>query len=137
MYITNSEKQKSSEDCPSILNSEVEKAVSELKNKKAPGTDQIKNELIKLGKQPLLPILTQIFNDILKNAEIPDQWKISKIILLHKKGNINDINNYRLISLISSLYKIFASILNKRISGQLCKALSVEQAGFRKGFSTS
>lgn len=49
----------------------------------------------------------------------------------------NDINNYRPISFISNLYIIFGSILNKRILNYLQMSLTKEQAGFRKGFSTS
>ena len=85
------------------------------------------------------PLLTQLFNIILDKACIPEVWCKGIILPIYKKkGDINDPDNYRGITILSCLGKLFTSILNKRInnflenSGLLCE----EQAGFRRSYST-
>lgn len=68
---------------------------------------------------------------------IPHQWKLSKIILIPKKGNQNNISNFRPISIISILYKIFAKIIQKRIKPTIETFQTCDQAGFRKSFATT
>lgn len=59
------------------------------------------------------------------------------IILLHKKGDITKLKNYRPISLLSTLYKLFMKIIAKRNTKKLEFYQPVEQAGFRSGYSTN
>ncbi|KAJ8705403.1 hypothetical protein PYW07_011230 [Mythimna separata] len=125
-----------SPDIEDIEEAEVLKGIARLKSEKSPGPDQIPNEALKLGALYLVNPLTLLFNLVLKTATTPKQWTESNIILLYKKGDPNDINNYRPISLLSSIYKLFSSILEKRIRGTLEKHQPIEQAGFRRGFST-
>ena len=54
----------------------------------------------------VLTYLTNIFNNILKTKQIPDSWHEAKIVILFKKGDPKDIENYRPISLLSHSYKI-------------------------------
>lgn len=115
---------------------EIEKSIDEISFEKSPGTDGILNELIKIGKEELLPILHPLFNKILETEQIPSQWKHSEIILLHKKGNRNDISNYRPISLIPSLSKLFTKLIQKRMKNYIEDYQTTEQAGFRKNKST-
>ena len=69
----------------------------------------------------------------------PDKLRIAKIILLHKGGKTDEVNNYRLISILSSLSKIFEKVINKRFIDILKKhnAISDYEFGFRKGMSTT
>src|ERR1700744_1937490 len=59
------------------------------------------------------------------------------ITLLHKKGDITKLENYRPISLLSTLYKLFMKIIAKRLTKKLDFYHPVEQAEFRSGFSTN
>ncbi|KAA5557034.1 hypothetical protein F3G48_33075, partial [Pseudomonas aeruginosa] len=102
---------------------------------KAPGPDGISNEILRNIKEILLPVLTGIFNDIMNTETIPQQWTEFLIILLYKKGDKYDIGNYRPISLMSNVYKIFAKIILKRIERTLDENQPIEQAGFRKDYS--
>lgn len=77
-----------------------------------------------------------MFNEILLTEQIPSQWTKSTLILLYKKGDKHDISNYRPISLMSNLYKVFSKILLGRISKRLDENQPKEQAGFRFDFST-
>ncbi|EPB65938.1 hypothetical protein ANCCEY_14981 [Ancylostoma ceylanicum] len=68
-------------------------------------------------------------------CKVPSQWKTSSTVLVYKKGDAQDIGNYRLIWLLSVDYKFFTRVLN-RIERTLDKGQSCERAGFRKRFST-
>ncbi len=124
------------ESFPPILNSEIETILKNLKKNKVPGPDKINNEILSLLWSELTPVLSVIFNEIIEKETIPIQWKISEIILLYKKGDKSNINNYRPISLISNLCKVFTKIIKNRIYPQLDSMQSKEQAGFRKDYST-
>ncbi|KAI5728195.1 hypothetical protein M8J77_012798 [Diaphorina citri] len=80
---------------------EVYKTIKELKKEKAPGHDGITNDLLIHGIEPLCLKLQEIFNRIMYESKIPEQWTISKIILLYKKGPREDISAYE----ITAVYK--------------------------------
>lgn len=119
-----------------IDESEVIKGIKSLKSEKSPGPDGISNEVIKTGCEYLAKPLTLLFNQILNSSYTPRQWSESDIILLYKKGDPNNISNYRPISLLPSIYKLFSSIIEKKIKESTEKYQPIEQAGFRRGFST-
>lgn len=126
-----------SEDMPDITVEEVRAAVAEMKNKKSPGEDGVPVEAIKLGGDSLLSATTALFNLCLQWEKVPEAWENAVITLLHKKGDITKLENYRPISLLSTLYKLFMKILTKRNTKKLDFYQPVEQAGFRSGFSTN
>lgn len=75
---------------PSILQAEVSKAIDTQKREKAPGPDGISNEILTYSEEILLPVLTDMFNDITNTEIIPQQCTESHIILLYKKGDKYD-----------------------------------------------
>ena len=106
-------------------------------NGKSGGSDNIKAELLKYGGSNLYQWMTTVFNKIIESATIPSQWLHSNIALIHKKGSKDDINNYRPISLISNVYKVFAKCILQRMKHILRNSQSDEQAAFKSGFSTN
>ena len=125
------------EEIPEFTEEEVERAIKRMKIHKAQGVDGITNDILKLGGPIVLTYLTNIFNNILKTKQIPDSWHEAKIVILSKKGDPKDIKNYRPISLLSHSYKIFTRLLQTRIERTLDENQPREQAGFRKGYSTT
>lgn len=113
---------------------EVEKAIPTHKKDKAPGSDGIINKFLIENKDTIVLILVHIFNEILKNEHIPHQWTTSTIILFHKKGNQNDIHNYRPISLISNIYKDFATVILGRITTKHDENQPKKQVGLQSGY---
>lgn len=88
-----------SEEIPHITTEEMEKALRQLKNSKCPGTDNITAKMIKLGDQTLLNSITALFNKCLHEGRIPEKWLEAEVILIFKKGDTTNIENYRPISL--------------------------------------
>jgi hypothetical protein len=79
----------------------VEIAIAKLKRYKSPGSDQILAELIQAGDETLQSEIYKLINPIWNKKELPNLWKESIIVLIHKKGNKTDCSNYRGISLLS------------------------------------
>ena len=126
-----------SEDIPEITKDEINNCLKDMRNNKTPGEDDITIENIKLGGTQLLIILCKLYNACLRNSTTPDQWNKAIIVLLHKKGDIAQIQNYRPISLLSHIYKLFMRIITKRLTAKLDLYQPAEQAGFRKGYGTN
>ena len=88
------------EDDHPIRRSEVEAAVQSLKKGKSAGVDNIPAELVQVGREAL----TAMCNKTWQTGEWSTPWTQSLVITLSKKGNLQQCQNYRTISLISVLY---------------------------------
>ena len=122
-----------------FTNKEIEWGIRKLKNGKASGCDGINNEIIKSASKILVPILCDIFNQLLKLEHYPIQWATGLIVPLHKSGVRDDPNNFRGITINSCLSKIYTFLLNERLT-LFCeenKIIEYNQVGFRKGFRTA
>ena len=118
---------------------EILDGIKTLKKCKAPGNDTILNEYFIESSDILCAHLCDLFNHILDSGCYPKTWTEGIIIPIHKKGSISDVNNYRGITLLSCLSKLFTTVLNKRVEG-FCEEnnfISDAQFGFRKGYSTT
>ena len=117
---------------------EILKAISQLKTNKSGGPDKIVNEFFIHGKNIFTPTLCNLFNKIYEKGHFPENWSEGYVIPLHKKGSINEVDNYRGITLLSTLGKLFTRVLNNRL-GEWAENYGVlieAQAGFRPGMST-
>lgn len=111
-----------------------------IKNGKSSGIDDIVNEQIKASKHIMMPIYIKLFNIIFDSGIFPTAWSTGIIRPIHKKkGSFEKPENYRPISLLSCLGKLFTLVINNRLNeyADSCDLISDCQAGFRKGFSTS
>ena len=84
-------------------------------------------------------IYEKLFNYIFDTGIIPESWLLGTIKPFNKnKGNKNDPNNYRPITILSCLGKLFTAILNNRLNtySESLLLLNENQCGFRKGYST-
>ena len=103
-----------------IKKSEIQNAVKKLINRKA-APDEIRNEMIKYGKEVMIDILFHTFNVLRDNNTTPDEWSQGLISSLFKKGPKDCPGNYRPITLLPALRKIYAMILNIRLTNLLEK----------------
>ena len=99
---------------PAISQEEVSKQIKLLKSRKAPGIDGISNEFYKCAAEKLIAPLTTLFNYIWDKGEFPDRWAEGIIQPLHKKGSQNEADNYRKLTLMSCMGKIFEAVINHR-----------------------
>lgn len=86
---------------PTILISEVEKAINLMKNGKAPKKDNITSEILKFDREQHWKILVTQFSPNLGKRKISLHWKELKTILKCKKRARKDLKNYHLICLLS------------------------------------
>ena len=117
---------------------EVTKAINQLKTNKSGGPDLLLNEFLMHGKHVLAPCILSLFNKLFELEYFPDSWSEGFVIPLHKKGSINDEKNYRGITLLSILGKLFTRIINNRLSvwAENYSVYVEAQAGFRSNMST-
>ena len=101
--------------------------------------DNLGNEMISCLLNVHPGVLLKLFNLILDSDNVLPDWLISYIVPIHKDGSKSDPSNYRGISLLSCLGKLFWSILHNRLAKFTTdkKILSESQLGFRKGNRTS
>lgn len=112
---------------------EVAAAIASLKNGKAVHDDGIPNELIKYGGDAMLRLVRTLFNVMLECETVPGWWRWGTIINLHKAGNPVDPGNYRGITLLSCIGKLFCRCISNRLATSV--SLHEGQAGFREGRS--
>ena len=116
-----------------IDRTEVSKIVQKSKNNKAPGIDSLTYEVLK--NEPSINALTALFNKCLSSGMVPNQW-VRGIIKPIPKSASSDPRvplNYRGISLLSVVSKLYTALLSDRVSGYLesSNLLANEQNGFR------
>jgi len=108
-------------------------AIKKAKNNKAAGDDECINEILKQGGEQMVESLVILFRKMWKEEKVPIDWARGVIIPLFKEGERQNVDNYRGITLLSVVGKLYTSILNSRISNWIEKEkkLVEEQGGFR------
>lgn len=121
-----------------ISTDEVLAAIQNLKRGKSCSEDNILNEVFIDCSNELLLRITNVFNNIFKSGFFPESWTKGCVVPIYKKGDINDPNNYRGLTLVSCMGKLFTSILNKRLMkwDQKYNVITDAQFGFKPGCST-
>ena len=123
-----------------ITKEEILNAIKKLKTNKAHGIDGVLNEYIKNTADVLIEFWVKLFNRVYNSGEVPAEWSKGIIITLYKgNGTHCDPKNYRGITLLSCIGKLFTSVLNNGLT-LFCNAYDVikeNQAGFRKEYSTT
>ena len=116
---------------------ELSKAIDRLTCGKAPGSDGIPPEVLKSGKPALLQPLHDLLCLCWEQGYIPQDMRDANIVTLYKnKGDRSDCNNYRGISLLSIVGKVFARVVLCRLQALASRVYPESQCGFRAGRST-
>ena len=109
--------------------SEMLKALKKMKNNKSPGPDGLAIEFYKLYWKNVGQDLLQVFEDSFKSEELPYSFYSAVIRLIFKKGQREDIRNWRPVSLLNSDVKILSKILAERLKTVLHKIIHPDQTG--------
>ena len=122
-----------------ITQEEVSEVIKNKPADKSPGLSGITYSLLKHLPNPATELLTQITNAAFFLGIMPDQWRKSRVSLLYKnEGSSSNMKSYRPITLLECEYKIYSTILNRRLQSAMerWKLVPETQQGFRKNRHT-
>ena len=121
-----------------ISEQEIVSAIKKLHSGRSGGPDRLLNEFFIHGIGILPKYLSKLFNVIFESGHYPSRWTDGHIVPIHKKGSINTAENYRGITLLSTLGKLFTRILNDRLTdwAENYQVYIEAQAGFRSNMGT-
>ena len=123
---------------PDITSEELQDAIRKVKKNKSPDSDGIRAEGITASDEETKEMVRQICNEIIRQIEFtPEAWKKLKMKVLHKKGDVENVGNYRPICSLPSLYTLFSTILYGRLYPRLDQEQAEHQAGFRSSYQTT
>jgi len=128
-----SDRGENEEDMQEITREDLIRQLKRLKRGKAPGEDGIVNEAWRYMAKEIGEGLWKLINNIWKKGGIPEDWNKGIINPIYKRGEKSEINNYRGITLMDTAYKIYVSILNEKLMGEVDNKLQETQFGFRAG----
>jgi hypothetical protein len=114
---------------------EVNSVIKRLKNGKAMGVDGIRNEVLKYGGKVVRKVVWWYCCLVWTGMYVPTEWMKALIFPIFKEGDEYCTDNYRPISLLSVVSKVFSAVLNARLTGW-CESRGIfveEQGGFRNG----
>ena len=102
-----------------ISDTDVDDVLKLLDKNKACGPDLINPCLLKEGRAILSTKLCYIFNQSLSNSYFPSSWKLANVVPIFKKGDKTQSSNYRPISLLSCIGKVFEKCVFKHLHNYL------------------
>jgi hypothetical protein len=117
---------------------DIIKIILSMKNKKSTGPDEISVLVLKNNIEILAPVVTYIFNLSVVQGIFPDKLKLACVVPIFKTNNRQDMSNYRPISLINTLAKVFEKCMQKQLVEHFNSnnLFSPKQYGFLRGKST-
>ena len=124
---------------PPIVSMEVYREIHNLNSEKAEGPEGLPVQFYKDANECISVFLCELFNACVQIGFFPSALKLAKVIPIYKGEDHCSPNNYRPISLLSPISKIFETLISKRLNKYLeeQKILVDEQLGFRKSHSTT
>ena len=110
----------------------VEEVVKRLKDGKAGGSDGVVPEVLRHGGEHMLQSIFWLIAECWVREKVPTAWMKALVFPVFKKGKREDMRNYRGISLLSVVGKVYATVLNERVMKWGEEVVVDEQFGFRK-----
>nr|CAI5845205.1 unnamed protein product [Callosobruchus analis] len=123
-------------DTETIDMDELSEVIQKIKIGKAAGHDSIKPETLKCLGPKGRALLLSLYLKVWESGVVPKDWEVGVIIPIWKKGDSRNCENYRGITLLSIVAKVFERILESKLKSKVERELLDSQSGFRKGFST-
>ncbi|GBG90778.1 hypothetical protein CBR_g51285 [Chara braunii] len=117
-----------------ITSQEITKALADMPKRKAAGLDGLPMDHLQAAEEVFMPLLQELCNAFFVEGQSRREgFGEATIILLHKKGDLTDIRNWRPGSLLSAAYKLYAKILANRMTKPLPSLIHPTQTGFVPG----
>ena len=121
---------------PPIMQSEIKSALQQTKQRKSTGPDGVSVKMLQALRNFGVEKLTEIANDLYNSDDIPEELTKSMFVPIPKKPGMLKCEQYRTISLMSHVIKIFLRVILKRIRRAILPEIAPEQFGFVKDAST-
>ena len=119
-----------------INQSQIETEIISLNSKKSTGADTIPPKVLKDSVHTVKSPMTQLFNNMIGINHFPSDLKYANVTPLFKKDDNTNKENYRPVSILPSISKVFERLLFHQITSYVTDVLSPYLCGFRKGYST-
>lgn len=131
--------QQRSLDLREVTYDDVMKAIKSLRSDCSTGYDNIPAKFIKPVAEYLGSPLTNIINHCISTSTVPSEWKISRICPVPKVKNPQTLSEYRPISILPILSKVFERVILQQLTDIIESEMIYDrkQSGFRKGHSTT
>ena len=124
-------------DVDAPTKAEIYAALKEMKSGMAGGVDSLMVEILKTDLEICVDVLYYFLHKVWEKEQIPEDWQRGLIVKLPKKGDLTKCNNWRGVTLMVVAAKVLGKIIITRIRDGIDNKLHQEQAGFRKGRSTT
>ena len=113
---------------------EVMSVINSLKPGKAAGHDSLVNEALKHAPPLFHQHLTTLYNRVMNQSQVPKAWNRGRVVLVHKKGDTSEINNYRPLTVLTCMNGTYSKVINARLTEvvERHRLLGEIQNGFRK-----
>ena len=121
-----------------VIEELVVRAIMQMKTKKSRGPDNISSFIFKIACPVVSKSLAKIFHASLETGIFPEVWKLVRVAPIFKTGVKSDMSNYRPISVLSTVARVFEKIVYEQLYDYFEKnrCLTKYQSGFRRLHST-
>ena len=123
------------DECRPVGENELQECLKAMKSQRSPGPGDISAELLKNGGPVLLERLRHLMNLCLHQTKTPKEWKTCYISSLFKKGDRKNLNNYRGISVVSTMSRLWGKLILNRLRTDTEGVIGEDQSGFIVGRS--
>jgi hypothetical protein len=111
----------------------INKLVSKINIKKATGVDQISSKLLRAGAPVINKHITTLVNNTIKSTVFPTSLKEAQVVPLHKKYDPLDKKNYRPVSILTTISKVYEMVLSDQLTHLFENSFHTFLCAFRKG----
>ena len=118
-----------------VSSSYVKEILDDLNPRTAVGADGISPRLLRLSAPVMAEEITRSINFLIANRSWPDKWKCGNLTPLFKKDKDTRKENYRPVSVLTALSKVFEKVMYDQLYNTFCRHLSKNLSGFLKNHS--
>ncbi|KAK3736135.1 hypothetical protein QZH41_004642 [Actinostola sp. cb2023] len=122
-------------DFRDVERGEVLRALEAINPHKATGHDNLPPSVLKLVADEIATSLTSIFNQVIHDNTWPKHWKMGEWIPVHKKDDPQDKTNYRPITILAAVDKIFEQLLCQQLNAKFEHTFDSFMSAYRKHYS--
>ena len=122
-------------DFSHVQSGEIEKIIQAINPKKAQGYDCIPPKILKLGAPVISHDMCHLINESIDSSDFPDSLKLAEVSSQFKKGDSLNKVNYRPVSLLVAMSKIYGRVMAKQLSSYFMSIFSTLLYAFRQKYS--